>query len=320
VFIRQFAVRGQQPELRSIVRLIMIPAAVTDAGGRPVETLEPDDFEVFVDGRIVNHQVEVETQPLSLIVAVQMSASVAPAVAKIFKVGEMIQPLIAGERGEAAVLTYTSEVTTVREFTTDPSAVGAAFRAFRPRGNGAAIHDAVNRAADMFATRPKDRRRVLMIVGESRDHGSSATQAEGFERVQRENIAIYSLTYSPFLSTWTTRANERIGYKNCPQDSVPAYQPGAMDLGALFTEMAKLRGKASAPALAQFTGGEVLEFLKQGALEKVVYRTGEDLHSQYLLSIQDSTPGQARYRAIQVRVKRPGCLVRARAGYWCGLE
>jgi hypothetical protein len=73
--------------------------------------------------------------------------------------------------------------------------------------------------------------------------------------------------------------------------------------------------KNGGEALTRFTGGEQLSFTRLPALERVIARVGDDLHSQYLLSFQAPESRDKAYHSITVRVRRDG-VVRARPGYW----
>ena len=54
--------------------------------------------------------------PVSLVVAVQCSGISAAVLAKINRVGGMIQPLVSGDRGRVAVIAYDDEVRVLQEF------------------------------------------------------------------------------------------------------------------------------------------------------------------------------------------------------------
>ena len=87
----------QQPTIRTNVPLVLVPATVTDRKGNFIDGLEAGDFIVIDDG--VPQKVRLDTSdtvlaPVSLVIAVQSSGISAPELAKIRRVGGMIQPLI----------------------------------------------------------------------------------------------------------------------------------------------------------------------------------------------------------------------------------
>jgi len=54
-----------------------------------------------------------------------------------------------------------------------------------------------------------------------------------------------------------------------------------------------------------------------GALENVISRAGEEIHSQYLLSFVPAKSAKDGFHQIQVAVpSRPDAVIRVRQGYW----
>ena len=70
--------------------------------------------------------------------------------------------------------------------------------------------------------------------------------------------------------------------------------------------------------LSDETGGTTFGFARQKALEDLIQRLGQELHTQYVLNFQPETTDPA-YHRIEVRIRRAGDLrVRARPGYFSG--
>jgi Ca-activated chloride channel family protein len=67
--------------------------------------------------------------------------------------------------------------------------------------------------------------------------------------------------------------------------------------------------------MAALSGGRATAVRRTEDLARVFRRFAEELRHQYLLGYQPDRVGAAGYRAIDVRVRRPGLTVRARAGY-----
>jgi VWFA-related protein len=299
-----------QQVIRSESRLVMVPVAVLDANGGYVTGLGAADFELLDDG--TPRTVRVDTPdtgvaPISLIVAVQGAAISAAVLAKVRKIGAMIQPLITGERGEAAVIAFDEDLHLVQEFTSDPAVIADAFTRLTAGSQAltARMLDAVELAAKMFAERKADSRRVLLIVSESRDRGSKLKLGRAVELAQQQGIVVYAATYSAYATPFTAKPADAP-----PLDSGPNYL-------AVFTELARNAKKMAARRLAVETGGAQFSFLKQSGLERIITETGADLHSQYLLSFtppNDAAPG---LHSIEVRVKGAEKYhVRARRAYW----
>jgi VWFA-related protein len=156
----------------------------------------------------------------------------------------------------------------------------------------------------LLATRPPGRRRVLLVISETRDRSSKMPLEEAVTLAQTENVLVYCVTYSAFLTPFTAKAGT-------------APRAGPLDLIGVFREIGRLGKTNTAEALASYTGGARFGFLKQRALEKAIARIGEELHSQYFLSFSVPEDAPPEYHAIDVQVRgRPELTVRTRPGYW----
>ena len=298
----------EQPRIKTTVQLVLAPVTVTSPGGTPLDGLVQTDFNVTDNGRPVRHELESTRQPIALVLAIQTTAAAGPAIAKVQKIGPILQPLVAGEGGVAAVITYGHKVAVRQEFTPDTGLLTRAVNAVMPAGQGARLNDAALEAVRLFAGKP-NYRRVLIVIGESKDRGSEAPLEEVVSKLQAANVTVYALTYSVYLTPFTSKGAERFG------DGSRVYDPGPFDLAAVFSEIGRLGKPKSSEALTKFTGGEQLSFSKLKGLEEVLQKAGKDLHTQYLLAFQGSN--EKVYHEIKVTVPgHPEALVRARPGYW----
>lgn len=296
-------------QIRSNVQVVLAPTTVLDRKGNFVNGLSERDFLVTDNGKPRVFQMDSPDDlvaPLSVVFAVQTSESSAAALAKVQKIGSMLQPLILGERGKAAVVGFDDDVRVVRDFTGDPSALGKAFTLLKPAAaGGSVIFDAMYKCEELLAAQGSNGRRVIVLVSESRDRGSRAPLDGVVATAQRDGIAIYPATYSAYATAFTAK----------PSDLPPP--SGGSGLLGIITETARLGKTNAADALAQSTGGEHLSFLTQKSLERLISRLGEELHSQYLISFQPQPGTEAGHHAIQVTVRgHPEYVVHARPGYW----
>jgi VWFA-related protein len=295
----------QETRLTTASRLVIAPATVTDRNGKFVEGLEQGDFEVFDNGVARHTHLDFTYFPISLVIAVQSNSEAAEMVNKTRRIGSMIEPLVIGERGEAAVMTFDSEVKLRSDFTSDSAKVSEALRAI-PFGNaGASLIDAVSEAVRMLGRRPGNRRRVLLLISEARDRSSKTKLDDVVVLAGREDVVIYALSCPAHAAAFTAKSG-----------ATPPPQAGP-NLLAIFTELHHIAKTNAAEALARATGGDHISFLKQKALEQAVSRVGEELHSQYLLSFQPQEGDAPDYHIIEVKVRnRPELVVRSRPGYW----
>jgi len=204
------------------------------------------------------------------------------------------------------VIAYDTEARVFQEFTTDGTKIRKAFENIEPRTiKQAKLIDAVIEGMKMLDTRPENYRRIMVVMGESRDRGSKHKLAEAVEMAQRAGVVIYSLTYSAEGQAWTSSS-----------DNDPS-MPGGPDYLGAIGELARLGKTNDADAFAKATGGRHLGFLRQKSLEASISRLGEEIHSQYLLSFVPQESKNTGLHHVEVRVaKLPDAVVRARPGYW----
>lgn len=323
---------AQDPGFDAQSRLVLVPVTVTDAKGRSVDGLDAADFAVLDNGR--PQRVAVDTfgtgvAPLALVIAVQSSGISAPALDKVRKIASMVQPVVTGVRGCAALVAFDERVRWHTDCTSDGDTLQSAFNELRPGEEKSARQlDAVHEAIKRLTTRPNVRR-VLLLVSESRDRGSEAGLETVVAAAQAAGVTIYAATYSAFRTAFTTKPSDnqppvqRFPGPRPPPDPLPnqvniPIPPPAQRVDILggIGELVRLGKTNTTEVLTAGTGGTVLPFLRQRGLETAIEKLGAELHSQYVLSFAPEAPAPG-YHPLQVQVTRPGAFrVRARPGYW----
>lgn len=300
------ALAAQEPTIRTTVPLVVVPTTVTDAEGKHIDGLTAADFLLFDNRKPREIQVDVSYLPISLVIAIQTSGISGPALEKIRRIGSMVEPLLVGEGGDAAILTYGDEVRKLQDFTSDGTKLTAAMRRLRPRGNDGVAIDAVMEGVRMLERKPEGRRRVMLLIGESRDRSSKAKLDEVSSRVQLASVTIYTLSYSAMLTALTERTPAP---SNASSSNV--------DITGMIREPARLAKTNIAELFAKLTGGLTMSFVKEEGLESAVEKIGEEIHNQYLLTFTPERSKNKGFHQIAVRVKNyPGAVVRTRPGYW----
>ena len=296
-----------RPAIRTTVPLVLVPTTVTDSAGKPISGLEETDFTLYEGAKVRPHRLEYVTQPIAVLFCVQTNTFANPALRKLPPISSLVLPLIAGEGGKAALLTFSGRLTLRQDFTRDPAAIHTAFHALRPDGEGARTIDAIDEGIRLLEQLDRRYRKVIILIGETRDRSSEMKLEEVLRDAAKSNVTIYPVSFSVFLTTFTTKPAE--------------YQaPAGMNLIGGIQELARLGKPKAADALATATGGLALSFVRLRKLEEMLQKVGDDLHHQYLITF---TPGDGPegYRDLRVEVKnRPGTKVRFRPGYWAGIQ
>jgi VWFA-related protein len=300
--------------------VVQVPVSVLDKNGHEVEGLSAADFQVFDNG--VQQPVTLDVfdtgvARISLVIAVQSSSGSTPALTKIRTIGGMIQPLVVGARGEAALVTFDKEVKWVQDFTPDAALFQTAVTNLKPNwSQQGRMLDAVMEATD----RLKDRegRKILLIVSESRDRGSKAKFAEALEAVERAGIEIFGAHYSAYATAFTVRPEDLPDTHTTPiTDSAGPPPPPTTNVPALLSELGRFAKTNVIQALTNATGGSDFPFSRQRGVQNAIEALGVEVHSQYLLSFpRHSVNKDESIHRIDVSVlNRPELRIRSRRAW-----
>lgn len=227
---------AQEPVFRSSSPLVVAHTTVTDAKGAYLHALEPEDFALFADGKPVAFDLDYSFVPISLVVVAENCGDCGAAIKKMRKVGVMLLPLITGERGEAALVTYSDAAHVVQRFERGGTGITEAMAAIRPSGDGAALYDALAEAVHLLAPRLRGRRGVILHIGEKVDRGSVRSFEQAANLLERNNILVYSLTFSRIRSAFTDKEawkdrTEDSEFREKPKDGILRTPPADAPYG-----------------------------------------------------------------------------------------
>ena len=206
-----------------------------------------------------------------------------------------------------ALVTFDSHVSRLRAFTRDSDKLNDAFQKLEAGDEGAAIQDAVQYSVRMLEREPEKNRRVLLLISETRDHGSNFSKIEDVvAEVGNSNTVVYTLAFSP---SWSQVLDTERG-SNRDEGRTSG------DLLAPLVMVAQAMRRNTARAIAGMTGGEYEMFSSLKSFERRMTEFTNHLHSRYLLSFEPQGPHPGLHE-IRVRLKQPGRrTILARSSYW----
>jgi VWFA-related protein len=303
--------QGQQQNpynLSTQTNLVTVPTQVTGSQGEFVYGLTASQFAVTDNG--VPQSVHLEQVPeqtgLSLVVVVQCSGSAALESGKLAGLTTMIEDITGAAPHEVAILSYGKESSLLSGFTTNPEKITAAVSAIKPCAGGVATLDAVERAIDLMDERENHYRRVILLISETRDHGSHATAQEVIEQLGQTNTVVNAVAYSPardqFLSDLRHNTYGSTGTGNIAP--------------LLFMAINAMR-ENTASELAVLSGGEYLNFATRKGFDRALGHLANQMHNFYLLSFQPAGRPAPGYHTLSVSIAgHPDYVVRSRTSYW----
>lgn len=303
----------QENTVRSRSNLVLVPTLVKDPHGSIVYGLQAKDFIVQDSGVEQTFRLDEtpEGQPISLVLAIQTGRRASYEFPRMRGLKIMLDPLFGVGTTRAAIVEFDSQVAMTRKFTGDESLIDADLNNLQAGDSGAAILDAIAYSIHLLKNEPDDRLRVLLLISETRDHGSHMKIADAVAAIGQANATMYALAFSPSLSNIldTGRGN------NLPWTKNNEMQP-TMDLLDLAYRVGQAMRKNVPSTVAAMTGGEYELFATRKKFEVRMNDFTNHLHSRYLLSFAPQTP-QPGLHPLRVRLKGGGDVtVLSRSSYW----
>lgn len=320
--------------------MVLVPALVRTKAGAPVFTLEAADFILTDDGIEQKAAVEEDTggEPLALVVAVETGGAGARQLDKLRNLGSSIETVIGSVPHRVAVVEFDSTPRLAQEFTSNLDEVSEALHSLEAGDGGAAILDGLRFSVDLLRQQSPAYRRVILLIGETVDHGSQSKLEVALHAISDTNTSIYSLA---FPSAKTAIKNEA---SRMFQDSTPgpaggcmAKNPnadpsqnrlkqgfGCLELLAPPLRLAKMAAILATDGLqrnvpesvAELTGGEYFKFSDARSLERDLLAISHHLPNRYVLSYYLPAPHPG-FHTIGLRLKdHSDLVVQARNGYW----
>ena len=329
---------GQPPTIRTTVLNVTAPVLVYDRDDNYVSGLQPFQFHLFDNDKEQNINVDVSYIPISMVICLQVGSHVEGLLPQIRKIGNLVSPLLIGEQGEAALIGYDARVRLLQDFTSEGDKITKAVKDIYPGSSSNHLIDAVAEATRMLSHRAPNRRRIILLVGETRDIASETRLREALIDLQLSNIMFYSVDMSRLFSTLTVKPDPG-RQNNLPPamsphlpSNVPATPTSVQQatgfgnagraefvplMVELFKDVKAIFKDNPVEAFTKGTGGTELSFYRLRGLEEAMQRIGSELHSQYFVSYSPNNANEGGFHEIKVTVSSPEVKkVQTRPGYW----
>lgn len=300
---------SQEPTFRSRTSLVVVPSLVKDGEGKPVYGLQANDFIIEDDGvaQTVHLDETVESEAVSIVIAIQRGRRAFRRFDRMGGLGAMLDPILGQGQAQVALVEFDSQVAVAHYFTHDQAGIAADLRNLEPGDGGAAILDAIDASVRLLDQSPQGRRRMLLLISETRDHGSHAAKIpDVVTSLGNSNTVVYALAFSPGMSEVldTERGSNRDEWHGTP------------DLLSPLLMASQSVRKNTPKSVASMTGGEYELFKSRRAFESRMTDFTNHLHSRYLLTFEPAHPHPGLHE-VRVRLRDPGTrTVLARTSYW----
>lgn len=152
------------------------------------------------------------------------------------------------------------------------------------------LNDAILRAAIDLSHRPRERRKVIFVIGDGKEDRSTASYTDVLKVLLSNEVQVYAL--------------------GVDEAAMP-----------VFGKLSKIRLPRQPygnilPKYANATGGEILTSLTRDGIENAYSRLMDDARNQYTIGYTSPTTLSTAYRSIEVQITRPDLKVYAKEGYY----
>ncbi len=164
------ATQSGAPTLRVTTNEVLVPTLVEKRDGGILYGLQPADFVLQDNGvpQKIRVQEEIDPAPISLVVAVEEGGASVLEFGKLAKLGRLLDLFFADPRSQAALVGFDSKPHLIEDYTHSGEQLTGDLQHLAPGNGGASILDTVSYGVDLLESRPKDYRRVLLLISGAR--------------------------------------------------------------------------------------------------------------------------------------------------------
>lgn len=287
-----------EPVFHSTSTMVTVPALVQGPSGEFITTLRSDDFALYDNGiRQSVKLASVGSQPMALVVVMQTGGIAWRHFFDCIDLPLFLDWLTGGTNHEVMLVTFDSRVQVIWHFPLQSEGVAHSLTHLHAGDGGAAISDAVRFAVEQLQSEPGDFRRVVLLISQEKDEGSTVPPEDDLRTLGKASTAVYSLTFAPPAKKLKNNHDRRrVDYASPLAESIDALR------------------EHTASELSTYTGGAHLSFSARQDFDEDVKAIAADIRGRSTLTFQPNghEPG---LHLLTVAV-RDGRSVTVRGGYW----
>jgi VWFA-related protein len=283
------------PLLRVDNAFVWVPVLVKTKNGRTLRSPDISRFRLLDNGSSEKVTViNTDGLPISLVILMQTGGSASRFLSSYYDLPELIGDSV----HEITLVTFDSHVEEIWHFPTRTDGVDYALTHQHSGDKGAAIKDAVAFGVRQLQAEPGRFRRVVLLLSQGRDLGSSTSSQSLLEQLGTSSTVVYSLRF-PAEETHARRVREA---RHTGEEEASKKTNRALD-------------DQTAEEVASLTGGTDYQFDDQREFNSAMLETLSDFRYGITLGFQPSRL-EGGFHRIEVGIDSPRLRVTARRAYW----
>ena len=210
--------------LRIDTDLVLVDVTVTDAEGKPVRGLRPEDFKLYEDGDerpVAFLNVERRggaERPVAVVFAVDVSGSMtSEEMARLQTAMRAFSDKLSNRPASFALMSFGMSARVLQNFTSDPRKLDHALERLAHEANGLSTqtYDAIDDAVRLLARdapRTRDHRlmkRAVVVVTDGFPVGDTVAPSTVIERANQAEVSVYSVTLPSYSRLLASASPER---------------------------------------------------------------------------------------------------------------
>ena len=293
---------GEDDVIKVSTNLVTSTALVIGRDRKYVPTLRQEDFQVFEDGveQKLAYFAPVD-QPFTLALLIDNSHSTVFELRNIQEAAiALVNQMRANDR--ALIIAVSDDIKTLAGPANNKEALIQAISKIKT-GGGTRLYDAVDFALNHELANIAGRKALVLLTDGVDNASRHASYQSNLNDIARSDVQIYAVQFSTYAP-----ASQRAGRVRRPAPE-----------GSGFSRVDYQRADAYLHQLSELTGTAVYPAATLSNLDSAITSIAEELHNEYSLGYYPRTAGKpGEVRRVEVRVRQPWLVVRARQAYSFG--